>query len=364
MKQVAQNYRSGELAVLDVPPPTCAPGGVLVRSLFLPDLHRDRADEGQRVEDVAARQGQGPAGAGKEGARHGGPARTGQRVPEGDEPPGLVHPARVLVGRGGRRGRKGAEEFSVGQVVACAGNEFAFHAELNWVPVNLCVPVPDGVAPQFAAFGTVGAIALQGSAKPKCSSATPPASSAWAWSGSWWCSCWWPPARVFGIDVVPDRCRLAEKMGAILGAAPDDDGLAAIEAAIAEASGGFGADRILLVAGGSSNGPAEMAAGSLGTVPPWSTSASASSTCHGARTTRRSWTFASPARTVPVATTSATRSKGSTTRSGYVRWTERRNLACFIDLVAKGDIDLEPLMSGVFPVTEAVDVYERLQTKP
>ena len=34
MKQVAQNYRSGELVVLDVPPPTCVPGGVLVRSLY------------------------------------------------------------------------------------------------------------------------------------------------------------------------------------------------------------------------------------------------------------------------------------------------------------------------------------------
>ena len=34
MKQVAQNYRSGELSVLDVPPPNCAPGGVLVRSLY------------------------------------------------------------------------------------------------------------------------------------------------------------------------------------------------------------------------------------------------------------------------------------------------------------------------------------------
>ena len=34
MKQVAQNYRSGELAVLDVPAPACRPGGVLVRSLY------------------------------------------------------------------------------------------------------------------------------------------------------------------------------------------------------------------------------------------------------------------------------------------------------------------------------------------
>ena len=47
---------------------------------------------------------------------------------------------------------------------------------------------------------------------------------------------------------------------------------------------------------------------------------------------------------------------------GYVRWTERRNLACFVDLVGKGEIDLEPLISGVFPITDAVEVYERLHT--
>ena len=34
MKQVAQNYKSGELLVLDVPAPACQPGGVLVRSLY------------------------------------------------------------------------------------------------------------------------------------------------------------------------------------------------------------------------------------------------------------------------------------------------------------------------------------------
>ena len=56
----------------------------------------------------------------------------------------------------------GAEEFAVGDVVAAAGNEFALHAEVNWVPVNLCVPVPEGVDPKHAAFATVGAIAMHG----------------------------------------------------------------------------------------------------------------------------------------------------------------------------------------------------------
>ena len=47
--------------------------------------------------------------------------------------------------------------------------------------------------------------------------------------------------------------------------------------------------------------------------------------------------------------------------AGYVRWTERRNLACFVDLIARGEIDLEPLVAATFPVTDAVDVYERLR---
>jgi hypothetical protein len=34
MKQIAQNYNSGELTVLDAPTPVCRPGGVLVQSLF------------------------------------------------------------------------------------------------------------------------------------------------------------------------------------------------------------------------------------------------------------------------------------------------------------------------------------------
>ena len=34
MKQVAQNYKSGEIALLDVPVPACRPGGVLVRTDF------------------------------------------------------------------------------------------------------------------------------------------------------------------------------------------------------------------------------------------------------------------------------------------------------------------------------------------
>ena len=75
MKQVAQNYRSGELTVLDVPPPSLHPGGVLVRSLYslistgtevmkvkearlsLAGKARARPEQVRQVVDTVAQQG-------------------------------------------------------------------------------------------------------------------------------------------------------------------------------------------------------------------------------------------------------------------------------------------------------------------
>ena len=162
MKQVAQNYKSGELVVLDVPEPACRPGGVLVRSLYslistgtemmkvsearlsLLGKARARPDQVKKLVDSVAQQG--PVATYKKAMN-----RLDSYTPLGYSLCGVV----VEVGAG-------AEEFQVGDLVAAAGNEFALHAEVNWVPTNLCVKVPDGVHPEHAAFATVGAIAMQG----------------------------------------------------------------------------------------------------------------------------------------------------------------------------------------------------------
>ena len=57
---------------------------------------------------------------------------------------------------------EGRREFQVGQRVACAGMGYASHAERIWVPGNLCVPIPDNVDYDSAAFVALGSIALQG----------------------------------------------------------------------------------------------------------------------------------------------------------------------------------------------------------
>ena len=162
MKQIAQNYKSGELAVIDSPAPVCRPGGVLVQSLFslistgtemmkvaearmsMVGKARARPDQVRKVLDTVAQQG---AVATYKKVMN----RLDSYTPLGYSLCGVV----TEVGQG-------AEEFKAGQLVAAAGNEFALHAEYNWVPVNLCAAVPEGVSPQHAAFATVGSIAMQG----------------------------------------------------------------------------------------------------------------------------------------------------------------------------------------------------------
>src|SRR5215472_4073835 len=158
MKQIAQNYKSGELTVLDVPTPICRPGGVLVQSLFslistgtemmklteakmsMVGKARARPDQVRKVIDAVVQQG--AVTTYKKVM-----SRLDSYTPLGYSLCGEV----VEVGRG-------AEEFRVGQLVAAAGNEYALHAEYNWIPTNLCVPVQEGVAAEHAAFATVGAI--------------------------------------------------------------------------------------------------------------------------------------------------------------------------------------------------------------
>ena len=222
MKQVAQNYKSGELVVLEVPPPTCAPGGVLVRSLYslistgtelmklgeskmsLIGKARARPDQLKKVLDTV--QQQGALNTYRKAMN-----QLDSYTPLGYSLAGVV----VEVGRG-------AEEFRVGQLVACAGNEFALHADINWVPVNLCVPVPDGVAPHLAAFATVGSIALQGVRQADAKLGDTAVVIGLGLVGQLVVQLLVASGvKVVGFDMVPDRCRLAEKAGALLCGSPE-----------------------------------------------------------------------------------------------------------------------------------------------
>src|SRR5690606_32588366 len=54
------------------------------------------------------------------------------------------------------------EDIQVGDRVACAGAQYANHAEFIAVPRNLVVKIPENVSTKHASVVTLGAIALQG----------------------------------------------------------------------------------------------------------------------------------------------------------------------------------------------------------
>jgi predicted dehydrogenase/threonine dehydrogenase-like Zn-dependent dehydrogenase len=363
MKQVAQNYKSGELAVLDVPAPSCAPGGVLVRSLYslistgtelmkvgearlsLLGKARARPDQVKKVLDSVVQQGA---------------VNTYKKVmnkldsytPLGYSLCGVV----VEVGAG-------AEEFSVGQLVAAAGNEFALHAEYNWIPTNLCVPVPDGVPPEQAAFSTVGAIAMHGVRQSEVQLGDTAVVIGLGLVGQLVVRLLVAAGvRVFGIDTVEDRCRMAEKAGALHCSSADEAGIAALERALLEASNGLGADHILLAAGGHSNGPVETAArlardrarvvdiGKTRLDLPWNAYYDKELDVRFSRSYG------------PGRYDDRYELEGIDYPAGYVRWTERRNLECFIDLIAREQLDVGSLIAHTFPIVDATDVYQQLST--
>ncbi|RFC77940.1 bi-domain-containing oxidoreductase [Streptomyces sp. AcE210] len=359
MKQVVQNYKSGELAVLDVPVPGCKPGGVLVRTAYslistgtelmkvseagmsMLGKARSRPDQVAKVMQSVATNGVGPTYQKVMG-------KLDSYTPLGYSLCGVVE----QVG-------PGIDDVKVGDLVACAGNEHALHAELNWVPKNLYAPVPDGLASRHAAFGTVGSIAMQGvrRGEPQLGDVALVIGlgligqlvvQLLAASG----------ARVVGVDPDPTRCELAERLGA---AACGDPESAAVEAAVAELTDGHGVDQVYLAAGGGSNQPVELAArlcrdrgrvvdiGKCRLDLPWNAYYEKELDVRFSRSYgpgRYDPEYELEGRDYPI---------------GYVRWTERRNLACFLDLLARGSVDVEPLVSHVADLDDAVDTYQRLK---
>ncbi|WP_406480307.1 bi-domain-containing oxidoreductase [Streptomyces sp. NBC_01615] len=359
MKQVVQNYKSGELAVLDVPVPGCKPGGVLVRSAFSlistgTELMKV-SEAGMSMLGKARSRPDQVAKVMQSVATNGVPATYRKVMGKLDSYTPLGYSLCGVVEQVGA----GIDDVKVGDLVACAGNEHALHAELNWVPKNLYAPVPDGLAPRHAAFGTVGSIAMQGVRQGEPQLGEVALVIGLGLIGQLVVQLLTASGvRVVGADPDPARCELAERLGA---AACGDPASAGVEATVAELTDGHGVDQVYLAAGGGSNQPVELAArlcrdrgrvvdiGKCRLDLPWNAYYEKELDVRFSRSYgpgRYDPEYELEGRDYPI---------------GYVRWTERRNLACFLDLLARGSVDVEPLVSHIADFDDAVETYQRLK---
>src|SRR5215472_1873519 len=135
--------------------------------------------------------------------------------------------------------------------------------------------------------------------------------------------------------------------------AADGTGLAAVEQALSELTDGRGADHVLIAAGGSSNAPVETAAklardrarvvdiGKTKLDLPWNAYYDKELDVRFSRSYG------------PGRYDDRYELDGIDYPAGYVRWTERRNLECFLDLLARKDLEVKTLISGTFPMRDA-----------
>jgi predicted dehydrogenase len=354
VKQVLQHVRSGQLEVVDVPDPVCKSGGIVVRNVAslisagtektlidfagksLLGKARERPDLVKQVLDKVKKDGLGP---------------TVQTVMSRlDQPIPLGYSCAGIVERVGR----GAEEFQVGDRVACAGMGYASHADSVFVPKNLSVRIPDGVSFDDAAYVTLGAIALHGVRVADVRVGDHVAVIGLGLLGQLAVQILRASGcRVIGIDLDPAKVALARALGADAAVLRTDN----VEAAVEDFSDGIGVDAVMISAATESNDPTELAGeicrdrGRVTVVGTVKMDIPRKVYYEKELDFRLSRSYG-PGRYDP-----GYEEGGNDYPIGYVRWTERRNMQEFLRLVATGQVTPSRLTTHRFHIAEAENAY-------
>jgi predicted dehydrogenase len=353
LKQVIQNYRTGRLAVSDVPAPTVRSGFLLVAnrcSLISAGTEKSTVSLAQKSLLSKAKERPDMVRKVLDRVRKDGLIETAKMVFERlDTPAALGYSCAGTVLEVGA----GVEGFSVGDRVACAGQNYASHADVVAVPKNLCARVPDKVEFEEAAFVTLGAIALQGIRQTEPRLGDRVAVIGLGLLGQLTVQMLKASGcLVLGSDFDTDKLALAKQFGADVVAPPGS----LPEAAMAF-TGGQGIDAVLITASAKDNGPVETAGeilrrkgrvvvvGAVGMTLP-------REPYYKKELELRLSTSYGPGRY-----DTAYEEKGHDYPYGYVRWTEQRNMEAFLTLLEQGKVDVKPLVTHRYAIAEAENAY-------
>jgi predicted dehydrogenase/threonine dehydrogenase-like Zn-dependent dehydrogenase len=356
MRQIIQSYKNGKITIDEVPESVCKSGGVLIRtgaSLISPGTEKMMIEMGQksllgkaRARPDLVRQ------AWVKAQKEGFISVFKEAMNRLDEPLPLGYSAAGVVLEVGA----GVQGFKPGDRVAAAGAGFASHAEMIWVPENLCVPIPEGVGFEEAAFVMLGGIALHGVRQAGLTLGETGVVVGLGLLGllsvqllvAQGC-------RVVGIDLDSKKCRLASQLGAGLTLVPGEDDL---EEAVANFSGGIGADAVLITAASKDNRPIL-----LGEAISRERARLVLVGVADIHLTRKAFwdkelSFTVSKAAGPGSVEPLYEAKGFDYPISLVRWTEGRNLAAFLDLIARGRIQVDKLITHRFPIDHALEAYD------
>lgn len=358
MRTVLLDNKSGEVAVHEIPEPELLPGGILVQthfSVISAGTERTKIETGERSLLGKARARPDLVRQVLDYARSNGFRAAYQKVKSRlDDLAPLGYSCSGVVLEVG----EGVTEFRPGDRVACAGVGYANHSEVNFIPRNLAVRVPDGICLEHASITTIGAIAMQGLRQAHVSFGETVVVIGAGLLGiltvqlARAAGC-----RVAAVDIDEARIKRAMALGAQEAFLADDSRLPDLVAAFSR----YGADAALITASGRTSQPLELAAkllrdrGQIVVVGDVGFDVSRNLLYSKELSVALSRSYG-PGRYDPVY-----EEKGIDYPIGYVRWTEQRNMEAFLDAVASGAVNVAPLLERQRAIEETPQAYDEIR---
>ena len=362
MKQLAQKLKNGRIQVIEVPLPVPGPGKVLVRNYYslissgtegssvtaarksLIGKAKERPQQAKQVLNTLKKQG---------------PVQTYRAVMkklDSYSPLGYSSAGEVI------KVASDVQSFAVGDLVACGGAGYANHAEIIAVPSNLCVKLPEDADLKRAAYNTVGAIALQGVRQADLKIGETCAVVGLGLIGQLTCLILRASGiKVVGIDINPGMVEIASKHCANLAFIREKPGLAE---KIGEFTEEIGVDAVIITAGTHSLDPVNFAGriarkkGRVVVVGAAPTGFDRDPYWYKKELELRMSCSYGPGRY-----DIEYEEKGIDYPPAYVRWTEKRNMHAFQELVHSGRIDLDYLTTHEFTLDEAAKAYDMIVSR-
>ena len=358
MRAILEDVRSGEVSSEEVPQPELRPGGILLRTAFSAIsagtelAHREQVEKSllgkalarpdlvRQVVDFART-------AGIKAAYQRVQSRLDMLAPLGYSCSGTV----IAAG-------EGAHEFHPGDRVACAGAGYASHCEVNFIPKNLAVKVPEAVSLEAASLSAIGAIALQGFRQGQAVLGEVVAVIGAGLVGvltiqlAKAAGC-----RVIAIDRDMQRVERARQFGADLALGSGDRDTPSRVKEFAR----YGSDVAIVAASSASSEPVELAAnisrdrGRIVVVGAVDLGVSRKAMYHKELSLVLSRSYG------PGRYDAQYEEEGHDYPIGYVRWTEKRNMEAFLDLLASGAINVSPFLERRCPVEQGGAAYQELK---
>ncbi|MDD5659969.1 MAG: bi-domain-containing oxidoreductase [Actinomycetota bacterium] len=346
MKQLVQNYKTGELFLADIPVPILAGSGAIVRnhySLISAGTERTKIETGQK--SLLAKAKSRPD--------------LVKKVLDNIKTEGLVTTAKNVF--------KKLEEFSplgysscgevteltddirnikIGDLVACGGAGFANHAEYVFIPKNLLVKIPENVDAKYGAFTTVGAIAMQGVRLANCQFGSKVMIIGLGLIGQLTAQLFNSSGiDVFGADIEDKKVSKGFENGLEFGCNINSPDLE--EKALSFTEGNL-FDAVIITASTSSNKPVEIAGRLCREKGKVVVVGAVRMDIPREDYYKKEIDLVISRSYGPGRYDRTYEETGIDYPMSYVRWTENRNMQSFLSLIARGKIDLKNLVSKVY----------------